>query len=360
MKKLLAGILAAALVFAACISLAACGASYSETYTGYVSEYSYGTADAAVRGFLQREISGSTFTATYVSYTKEKDLTEKEIQKLGLDGGYSSVEKGTVEYTENSVSSSVPGVSAASASASAAVSKTVYILGCQSDGTLVYRYFAPALKKGETLTSSYYNSVFDAESYVNCTAEFSASVESAAEGYSSVVSASGVCKLTSSALYENVTASETYNGEEETETTEAYCLISNNALYYVSSTNGGAYSALPIYTTWNDYSDGFLTDMVTEYYGEYDHTYFEKTSTGFALREDKYAEIMRGVAGSSAFEGVVYSFDVNVTEGRIADITVSFKVEYAGYTVKILQTLKYYDYGVTEVDIPDEVKSALS
>ncbi|MCI6733983.1 MAG: hypothetical protein MR437_02780, partial [Clostridiales bacterium] len=53
-----------------------------------------------------------------------------------------------------------------------AVNKTtkVYII-CFSG---YYKYFSPALKTGETVTKSYFDSIFNASKYDNCTVEYSA------------------------------------------------------------------------------------------------------------------------------------------------------------------------------------------
>lgn len=167
---------AAAIVLVCGVAVTGCdkgggenGGTYSETYTGAVSEATYKSAELAVQGFLETELSDMACTAVYVGYTKQTDLTEQEIAGLPLGEGdaanISLGEKGTVEYSESENMDVPYPVRAASEET---FTQELYLLNYESGE---YRYFTPALKENDSLTASYFNSLFAPENYINCTME---------------------------------------------------------------------------------------------------------------------------------------------------------------------------------------------
>lgn len=165
-----------------CSSCSSCkGEEYSETFVGAVSAETYASSEEAVKGFLETEISGKTVEAVFVDYKKEAELNEKEVKELPIDeeyrNGLLSVERGKVEYSEKSVSTAR--VSPFAESDDEVIYwREVFILTY----TDMFRFFVPEQKEGESLSMSYYDSVFEGEKYINCTMNASITNEYTEDG----------------------------------------------------------------------------------------------------------------------------------------------------------------------------------
>lgn len=365
MKKTLATVALGAIVTISCIPLAACGGKYSETYNGTVSEETYTTKDDAVKGYLDEEISGKTTNAVLVNYKVEKELSQKEIDKLELDEKYTTdlkkAEELSVEYKEES-SSLIATAYAVSESQQTTSVRTMYILSY----TDMFRFFTPAMKEGESLSASYYDSTFEAEKYINCTmnAEITASVNY--DGLEMSLTNTALAKVTETSLYEldKVVASgmpDTFpeyltNGEY---TLECYAADTSQGIYATVKESGDTTFCQPVrYPTYETITSYFMK-WFDDRFGQLDHTFFEKTKTGYALRKDKFEEFASNQTifsnglptdGASEFE-----YLINIKDGRMADISIS--VSYMG-TINTM-TVKFSDFGTTEIAIPDDIKSQM-
>ena len=133
----------------------------SETYKGSVSTYSYDTINEAVNSFIQEEVVGDEY-ATIVNTTSLGDLNETQVQELAIPDdmaqGMTGVEKMEVEYTTGEYMSM-------STASNSNVKIIVYIIKYSTR----YRYYSPCPVTGDTITKSYFDSVFDDEKYANCT-----------------------------------------------------------------------------------------------------------------------------------------------------------------------------------------------
>lgn len=338
MKKLMAGLVTAALAGVMCFSLAGCGGhKYSETFQGAISEETYESVESAVKGFLEEEVSGLTVQAEYVGYEKEAELSQKEIDDLPLGEyteGLLSVEKGQVEYRETEEE----GV-ALTAASSETTKRTVYILSY----TDMFRFFVPPVNTGETLTAKYYDSVFQAEKYYNCTMRV---VMKQHEG-EHLSNSSVIAKATETALYEEDYQNENFSGDRDV----AYGLEKDGSIlwYYSFEDEPFRYGYSESGSVKNFFSDWF--DMR---FGNLDHTYFEKTETGYSLRAEKYAALMESLGLGSA-ENYTLEYVFNVADGRLAD--VHMKIEYG--ELSSVMDIKFSDFGSTKVTVPEEVKTLM-
>lgn len=141
--------------------------------SGFLSAQTYGTPDEAINAFIENELNCELVTVARTSEASEEetgDLTEEEKAELKITDeqreGITSAKRYNVKFTEtvfvledleDEDQEPVPQITNSE--------MTIYLLG-YADG---YRYFTPAPKVGDTLTASYFASLFDYEFYKNCT-----------------------------------------------------------------------------------------------------------------------------------------------------------------------------------------------
>lgn len=367
MKKLLtsltlAGVIACATAFSGCDRLLELlnydkdkggDAHYSETYKGSVSEETYGTKAEAVGGYLETEISGKSTTAVLVDYTVEEELSKTEVAKLEIPKEYTAdlqtVEKLTVEYSEiQNITDGYARAVAVAESKPVTYKRTVYLLTY----TDMFRFFVPALDNGEGLTSSYYDSTFEAEKYVNCTMDAEISTVEKSGGYTSSYTQKAKAKATFNALYEY----DTRISDNSTYYSELYMVDTVDGIYQASREIGEKFSE--VYKVPSEYGN-----TINEYFmlwfdarfGQLDHTFFEKTATGYALKGDKYAEFLAAQQFNIDVENCRIEYIINIADGRMAD--VKMLVENGGNSYKM--TIKFSDFGTTKINVPNEVKALL-
>lgn len=367
MKKTLAAVALGAAVTISCIPLTACSGEYSETYKGTVSEATYTSKDDAVTGYLETEISGKTTKAVLVDYKVESELSGKEIDKLELGEEYTAdlqkVEKMSVEYKEESTP--LAAVAYEIADSSETTTRTLYVLSY----TAMFRFFTPAVKEGESLSASYYDSTFEAEKYVNCTMNAEIKSTMSYDDKTMTLINTALAKVTEDSLYELDKVS--YEGNMPGTFTggEFGGMQDLSQEFYATDTTDGIYAArkeigqtefgkpMPVYyyKTVNDY---FMT-WFDQRFGRLDHTFFEKTSTGYALKKDKFAQFASNQSifqnGLSADNATDFEYIINIKDGRMADVTIS--VTYIGS--ENTMSIEFSDFGTTEIIIPDEIKAKL-
>lgn len=369
MKKFLTCIITLTIVMVLCVCLSGCEAlsaiisgllskkdNYSETYEGYVSEQTYDTVEDTVKGFLDSEIAGKTVDAVFVDYTKEKECSKEEVAELAIDEEYRdgliSVELGTVEYSEESSSVSAYGGISTVADGVNIETKTkkIYILTY----TGMFRFFSPALAEGDALTASYYDSTFEAEKYINCSMNATISNLYTYDGVTYLITNSAVAKVTKTALYERDEYSASNGETVKSSVAELYDVDTAQGFWTVYNTGDG-YIAAPVYE-WSTINEYFM-QWFDQRFGQLDHTYFEKTETGYALKSDKYAEYIS--ASGMSVGGLSGDYDVeyiiNIADGRMSDVYSKVAVE--GYVAEM--TISFYDFGNTSITIPQDVQALL-
>lgn len=380
MKKLFKvfTVCAAAALLSLTIVLSACGdkETFSETYTGAVSEQSYVSANAAVSAFVETELSGNANQAVFVSYEKEKELTEEEQAVLPLPEsakqGLVSVEKGKVNYKESAVSTQ------AAASDTLTLWKGVYVLNYGSS----FRYYTPALSTGETLTKSYYDSVFDVENYKNVTMSTSMALDMNVSAEGQTVTMKMVMtysyKITEDAVALEMTVSMDMLGMSSTET-QSYYIIEKNGGLMCAANAGDAWYAASLDELDLDLEIDSIEDIYKSAYSdELDQSYFVKTDSGFKMDENKMQEYL-----AVAFEDMEDMFaevgihDFNnqvkadasyyIKEGKLARSNAALSMNMAmttqGVTANTVISASincnYSNYGNTTVSIPSGAKQVL-
>ncbi len=379
MKKFLLSTITAIALFCTVITVG-CGGddensvNYSETYQGAVSSETYETRDEAVKGFIATEISGKTCEAVLVGYEKEKELSEQEIDSLAIDEEYKegliSVEKGKVAYAENS-QTTVKKQLTANEAGNDTDTKDIYIL----EYTNEYRFFTPSLEDGDTLTASYFNSTFDNSKYLNCTMEMDMKTDTAFKSPDMKMTSEGkwIMKVTPEAMY----------AKAESKTSGLGQPFAVSEVSYFIDTTDGVYEIAQKGNTWNakkatDNDTGTIEETVTESFmeyfkeliGDFDHTYFEKSPTGYTLRADKLDEFIKTQQDNSfigVLVGLGYKFDepyvINIADGRLSDVRMkisnNMNNEVINSKIEFEMNIKFYDFGSTVVSVPTEGINAL-
>lgn len=350
MKKVMA--MASAVVFLVCsTAVVGCGVkTYGETYNGAVSEQTYKSADLAVQGFLETEVSGMAFTAVYVGYTKEGELSEREMESLSLSGeaaqGIVSAEKGTVEYTETKGKAVLYSAFAAEENSNTCT-KELYVLHYEGGQ---YRFYSPALKEHDALTASYFASLFAPENFMNCTLKASGSVTMTAAGYGTQEQkTTELEKFTKDAVYISAT-NELLNGEGANRSTEAYAFNFGDGVVAVGRTDQGKWELqnMPF-----ENIEELVRKYYTENFGNFDHTYFEKTATGYKMKEGT------PLYGMGEISGVDFKseYEVKVSNGKISELIISVTGMSQGGEQSIKTNVTFSDYGKTTVEVPPEVRA---
>lgn len=368
MKKQIAVFLSALMLIGAALSFAGCGGNYSETFRGKLSADTYETTDTAATAFLENEIAASDTSVSFLSYTKTEDITDEELAAFDLGEvkaeDIAAKEWGKIEYR------------AAATSASS--------LAEQSEGTLTatvgmfkigdaYRYFVPVAGTGEMISKSYFESVFDAEKYKNCTADYEMTLEYefsvGGQSMDMEMDLDVTQKITETAAMIDMEIVVSMKGQGNAKTNYTFYLVNHENSVVAYMENGGVWqsASLPELSSWDKLYEMELKDFV-------DHSYFEKTSTGFKLapiKFDKYIRNYFAAANDSTFDfDIAANAELSgeatyfVTEGRLSKATVKLSADFSeqsgGYlleaNVSTSASNKFYDFGSTKVELPSGLR----
>ncbi len=386
MKKWLAGILCVASVGTAL--LAGCGGGkseaqkheafinelggVSETYKGSVSQ-DYASANAAATAYVEEEIVGFSGTASNVVATSKGAVSaekETEIKTTLSDAdkvGIVNIEEYEVSYSE---AEAFP-----MAADTLNTNKTVkvYVISYADH----FKYYTPCPITGETITQSYYNSLFDEDNYTNCTVE------------------------TKMEIHENVKASGSYEGVSMSMTVKMdmefsqYVQFSETAIYvkqdmtmkssgmgaedmnvdatvYAYIENTGTGMNCYVKTKDTPWVQGELDDIDLDYEDlvpfadEYlDYSYFTKTNYGFELNEANAAQYVEESLDDLDFfgDGIEIFAKYYVCGGKLSgmrmDMTMAIDMLEEGMTikgdVKAFAETKVTNYGTTKVTRPADI-----
>ena len=345
----------------------------SETYVGAISEDSYASAEDAAEAYVAEEIAGES-DANIVEVTSKGELSDKEIQKANIPAdlieGCDAVEKmEVVYYLEDDSSLDKGGVEYLASSSSKKTTVTVYVIKFNVD----WKYFTPMPETGDTISKSYYDSVFNAESYKNCTLESTTvvDIEIKADGETMTMTSSITQKVMHSegkVYFEQISKSSS-NGQE---TPESYiCAYIEEGEYgvecYVKNSETGPWQRASLYQI------GFTSiDELTPFYNAYlDYTYFTKTEYGFALADENarayFTQALMGALGSmsSMIDEDKMKLDMyaeyyvaeGVLSGARVDADVDMDLSVEGQTAslkeKVNTVTKCTNYGSTVIERPD-------
>lgn len=343
----------------------------SETFMGALSDATYSSAEEAAKAYVSLEVAGEK----KVGITNVKSngtLSAEAIKTAGIPeslvANADSVEefKVTYDYTDGTMD----GVSLLASTLGDENTIKVYVVKCGMN----WQYFTPRPLTGNTISRTYYDSVFDFEKYKNCTLT-STQVLRNETGYSAwgqkiteytETKSEQLLKFADNKIYLEMTTStyDSTSGEEAT-VQKIYA--------YMEEVDG----TLSCYVKQGDDSEwqkGSLTavgfaslDELTPFYDQYlDYTYFTKTDYGFELGEDNAASYIDEVLGSdfTALLAQGMDFDMlakfvvkdGVLSAMMSDAKLSLSVSESGVTASteyaISAKVTCTNFGTTVVEKP--------
>ena len=339
----------------------------SETFIGAVSEREYFASTDAAEGFVEEEVVGDSYvTITSVDSKGPAQSSEHKIPAEFLEGS-EMVEKFEVEFTvptEASLKREVQLLSSSNEGEKKA-KVVVYVIKYETN----WKYFAPLPVTGDTISKSYYDSVFDNAKYQNCTYEFFQTTKSGTLGITAGEhTLHQIYKFQDGKIYIEQTQTTKELGTTTTETLYFYAEEHDNGYVecYIKE-NGGMWQEAELHNI------GFYKiEELTPFYNQYlDYTYFTKTDYGFDLPKENAAKYFsESLIDALRGENIIASeedLDVNmyaeyfVREGVLSGMRINadakMKVETDGLKVNVNMDIEGYakvtNYGTTVVEKPN-------
>ncbi len=351
----------------------------SETYKGTLSSGNYYLETDAAAAYIANEVS---YDAEVVSVQKVKALNANEVAALNIPTteAIEGVEQYVITYTEDEFAS----MSTAPADSKTA---TVYLILFESRH---WEYFAPCPTTGDTITKSYYDSVFNSEAYVNCTytntMDMTMAVSASSQGQTMTMSMSmsmlQTMKYAEDKIYLEQTITTTSKmempgypemSENETET--------NTIAAYIEEVGGRIVCKAKVVeddyvvTNWTEiplYNIGFnsVEDLTPFATGYLDYSYFTKTDFGFELSGDQAQRYLTETLSQlSDYEELINQMNIKtivkyyVQNGALTgmrqDLDISYNGNMEGASANLTLTLvakgTVKDYGTTAVEKPTEL-----
>ncbi len=349
----------------------------SETYTGTVSNQSYSSAQDAAEAFVAEEIAGES-NVEIVNATSSGELSSQEITALNLptsvQDGMIGVEKLEVEYSLSGEESLYAnGIVELGDKLNKTTKVTVYVIKYENE----WKYFTPMPVTGDTITKSYYDSVFNAEKYKNCTLNSTVTLTMDVSGsgdgeyieMSMEISITQLIKHADNKVYLEQTVK--MSEGEESSTTSVYA--------YMEEVDGEVVCYVKMDPTSDQWYETYLSaigfsslDELTPFYDQYlDYTYFTKTNYGFVLDKDNMAKYMeQALAGMDGMGGLPEGVDMDidmfaeyyvsdgVLSGMRMDSDISMDMSDGGSHASVSEVMTSIttctDYGTTVVERPFE------
>lgn len=334
---------------------------HSETFAGYVSTEEYENREAAARGFLKCELTGSTLQPEYKGYTKISDLGSNEINALGVsDLTEKKIVEGeqvSIEFTHDSIESKA----------------NTYLLQTSDAG---FVYFVPPQETGETLTNSYFESVLDGKKYSNCTSITTVNLRLVSSATVPVDST-----YRQAIYFDDEKAF--FNQELPGYDTDFYFIEDGDSIIaymeHPSNKDGKFYTINEINKTLapgyyyevylmkggnrtNIEEFSSIQDIVDiMFMMELDASYFVKTDVGFSMTDEKCKEVCKMMAGEDFFKEIEdawtdfhihFRSDYYVTDGRLSASKTVLTMSNGDEIFALTLETKYSDFGTTEVEMP--------
>lgn len=372
MKRTMATIIAVVVLFSCLFGITACKGRERErygddTFEGALSTESFDSTESAVKGFLSNEIAGEATDATLVDYKEKKELLQEEIDKLAMDetdkASVLSAKEVEVLYNRGEV-----GLKAASDDEDDFFVFTVYILELSASGSEVhiFKYYVPKAKSGDVLTRSYYDDLLRADKYINCTQEYTNSVESRIGNMpfisyeiNYVISVTANKAFITMKVIDPVALDDMevkyinlkgyFEYDEQTNTFYSY-FSKDDSPYIMDTTN-----------LFGQYGIVDMQSFATMNLPKIDYSYYEKTDFGFKIQEDfinKYLNMsIQSLLGDVTAE---CSLNVYVSEGRVGKLesNISF-LPQDGFSSVTHETLIFKNFGTTTVETPEGIESLI-
>lgn len=333
------------------------GENYSETFKGSVSKSGYGSKEAAARGFVSEELTGTTNAPRFVGFTKTADLSEDELAAINarrlIEEDIRHGEKVIIEYRSADVNNNVK----------------AYLLETPQK----YRYYVLPPEIDEPVTNAYLDSVFDGAKYLNCTsvATVSVSILEIMTTYRQIIKFSddkAQFNQEMPGLINELFLRE-YNGKltaylehPELKDGKFYTLSEINSyylekglIYALYLKKGGEQILVDDLKSMRDVTDfAFMMNV--------DASYFVKTENGFSMSEDKYKAVCKAFAGKALEESldkfrddnkVHFRSDYYVSDGRLSRNRTVLGLLHEDNFITISAETAFSDFGTTEVIIPE-------
>lgn len=355
----------------------------SETYVGAVSTESYSSVEKAAKAYINNEIAGKANSSVLKTETVQEfapSNVDIQIPSEFLEGA-DSVEKVNVTYNIFNVST-YSSKEATESTDTTEYTVVVYVIKYGPD----FKYFVPMPVTGETISKSYYDSVFNSDKWSNCTMEVSSSIamgmEASYQGETVHMTMNidmyQYVKYDNGKIYMHQKMTSTTNSSEmgmnESEETSIYALIIEDEygdlICYYKENEDDAWQRGYLYNI------GFnKIEELEPFYNDYlDYTYFSKTSYGFALEKENAKQYFMQAFGALAgdftadvdfgSDGIDMTVRYYVRDGVLTglqnDTSINVDVSEDGVTgsieVNVDQTATCTNYGTTVVEIPDEIK----
>lgn len=367
MKKLKYFVLAVAVLFGAVFCLSACSGNgvskaderallseiggCSETYVGAISEERFDVASDAVEAFVHDEVAAEDKYPSISETKLEGSLSESEIASVGITDemmiGAKKVEKYTVTYTEESLGRAI------SPADGSRKTRLVYII----DYGEWFQYFSPVVVTGDTVTKSYFDSIFRSTGFENCT--LIQSVKVSVKAGLLIFSQTSEMTITSTIRYADnriYLEEKIVSGIEGIKSSETSLYIEIDDDRYVKSCymlSGGSWQAA--YLT----NDNILVPFGQQYLH---YSYFTKTDFGCTLGEENMSKYMEqaldNVPNNVSLDSVDTTGCVNyyvsdgMLSGLLGNIVVKMTYEGVDVTETITSNVKCINRGTTEVTSP--------
>lgn len=340
----------------------------SETFIGAVSEREYFASTDAAEDYVHVEVVGDAY-ATVLSIDSKgpAQSSEHKIPAEFLEGS-EMVEKFEVEFsvpTEASLKREVQLLSSSTEGEKKA-KVVVYVIKYENN----WKYFAPLPVTGDTISKSYYDSVFNNEKYQNCTLEIVQTTKSSTFGIT----------VAEYSLYQLFKFQDGKVYIEQKETSKELGKTTVNTLYFYAEEHDNGYIECYIKENNGIWQDAELRQIgfyslkeLTPFYDNMylDYTYFEKTDYGFDLPKENakayFTDSMYDALRQEDLDINKEDIDVDmyaeyfVREGTLtgmrtnADINLKITEDGIGIGVKanLSEIVKVTDYGTTVVEKPN-------
>lgn len=319
------------------------------SFVGCLSETTYDNENSAARGFLSEELDGAATKTQFVDAEAGATLSAEEIEnlELGDDVNAADVESAvyyTVKYIETDATR------AAADSSYNTKSYEIIIIKIGSH----YYYYIPIMPKGGSITNSYIEMVCDPQKYFNVTETAVTKSTSKVAGMSVTATITTTTKVANGNLHLKMVSS--MLGEESVE--EYYFVTVNNSIvgYAYNEYSGSWYRAGSLsYTSLEEYLEAELF--------KFDHSYFERTESGFKMKGDKTQQYLNDVMGDQFKSILGMGLSINsvganyyVKDGRLDEVNVdlSMKGTLEGMSVQATASghITYTNYGTTVINLP--------
>lgn len=330
----------------------------SETYSGAVSQNSYSTEELAALACVNNEIS-SYSTGESIAATKK--LNSSQILQLNLPKTETKDMLGVDELEMEYYISKIDPNEKKTAK--------IYIIKFANE----FKYYTIRPADGETVTKSYYNSVFNSQNYKNCT--LNSTMEMNLQITKGDETATATIKLTQTVKYSETAIYLEQATETTTETNKAGNVSSNsenNKVYgymakgvnwdYYISRDGEEWT----WTTLSSFGVSKRSDLLPFAGEKMEYTYFTKTDYGFELTNENARRYIQHTLGqlstyldeNTAIDMFAKYYVCNgALSGMRMDMEMIIDVDYDSSTkitgnATAVAESKVTDYGTTIVEKP--------